>query len=404
MKKICLIVIICLVAFLTSCRTITTSLPSESTFHIGIVTGSSDLFEDDFLGAKQLIKEFGSVQSGGIIRHITYSDEYFDEKETVISQIIELSDDPFMKVIVVNQAIPGTAEAFRSIKQRHPHIICLASQAHEDPLVIAKAADLVINSDYISRGYLIPWAAKELGARNFVYISFPRHMSYEVTRQTRDIMEQACLDLGIQFAFETAPDPLMSDISIAEAKQFILENVPIWINKYGKDTVFYSTYDGFLEPILNRSIAGGAMFIEADLPSPILGYPEALGLDLSTENSDITQIMMKIEDSVVAMGGKGRFGTWACKYGFVSSAGLGEFAVRLAKGQAHIDRVEDVLACYAKFTPGAKWNAGCYTDLTTGISLKNNLLMYTDTYIFGNGFLPLTEKKVPEKYYRIGMH
>ena len=34
------------------------------------------------------------------------------EMETTISQIAGLADDPKMKVIVVNQGIPGTAEAF----------------------------------------------------------------------------------------------------------------------------------------------------------------------------------------------------------------------------------------------------------------------------------------------------
>lgn len=58
-----------------------------------------------------------------------------------------------------------------------------------------------------------------------LYISFPRHMSYETLGRRRAIMEQACKDLGIKFVFETAPDPT-SDVGVAGAQQFILEKVP----------------------------------------------------------------------------------------------------------------------------------------------------------------------------------
>jgi hypothetical protein len=75
------------------------------------------------------------------------------------------------------------------------------------------------------RGYLIIHSAKELGAKTFVHISFPRHMSYELLSRRRAIMEQACKDLGLKFAFETAPDPT-SDVGVAGAQQFILEKVP----------------------------------------------------------------------------------------------------------------------------------------------------------------------------------
>ena len=43
-------------------------------------------------------------------------------------------------------------------------------------------------------------------------------------------MEEACKDLGIQFVFETAPDPT-SDVGVAGAQQFILEKMPAWIEK-----------------------------------------------------------------------------------------------------------------------------------------------------------------------------
>ena len=219
-----------------------TGAAEEAPFHIGIMTGTVSQNEDDLRGAELLIQKYGSTSEGGMITHLTYPDNFMSEMETTIGQLVGLADDPKLKVIVVNQAIPGTTEAFRRVREKRPDILLLAGEGHEDPGVIASAADLVANGDSIGRGYLIPYMARELGAKTFVHISFPRHMSYETLSRRRAIMEAACRDLEIRFVFETAPDPL-SDVGVAGAQQFILEHMPAWLEKYGKDTAFFCTND-----------------------------------------------------------------------------------------------------------------------------------------------------------------
>ena len=87
-------------------------------FHIGVATLTVSQAEDTYRGAERLIKEYGDVANGGMIKHVTMPDNFMSEMETTISQIVGLADDPKMKVIVVNQAIPGTAEAFRRVKEK----------------------------------------------------------------------------------------------------------------------------------------------------------------------------------------------------------------------------------------------------------------------------------------------
>ena len=113
-----------------------TGKPPKAKFHIGVVTGTVGQSEDDLRGAEQLIKEYGAVQDGGMIQHITYPDDFMSQQETIISNIVALADDPMMKAIVVNQAIPGTTEAFKRVKAKRPDILLLAGEPHEDPLVI----------------------------------------------------------------------------------------------------------------------------------------------------------------------------------------------------------------------------------------------------------------------------
>jgi hypothetical protein len=369
-------------------------------YHIGIVTGTVSQSEDDLRGAEKLIAEHGAVKDGGMIQHLTYPDDFMSQQETFISSVVSLADDPLMKAIVINQAIPGSAEAFKRVRAKRPDILLLAGEPHEDPLVIQGAADLAVSNDFVARGYTIIWAAKQLGAKSFVHISFPRHMSYETLSRRRAIMEVACKDLGLKFAFETAPDPT-SDVGVAGAQQFILEKVPQWIEKYGKNSAFFCTNDAHTEPLIKQLVAYGGIFVEADLPSPILGYPAALGVDLTAEAGNFPAIMKKIEQAIVAKGGKGKFGTWAFSYGVTVSAGLGEFAIRVIEGKAKKDSLKDVFSAYAKYTPGAKWNGAYYVDSGTGVRAKNQILVYMDTYVFGRGFLPTTAQKVPEKYFMI---
>lgn len=372
----------------------------EGKFHIGIVTGTVSQSEDDLRGAERMIEEYGAVANGGMIQHVTYPDNFMDEAETTISVISGLADDPLMKAVIVNQAIPGTTESFRRIKERRPDILCLAGEAHEDPGVIQSAADLAVNNDFVARGYLIIKTAHDLGVDTFVHISFPRHMSYETMSRRVAIMRAACEEFGMQFVMETAPDPT-SDVGIAGAQQYILEKVPAWVEKYGTNAAYFCTNDAHTEPLLKQLLAYGGYFIEADLPSPLMGYPGALGIDLSAEAGDFPAILKKVEQAVISKGGAGRFGTWAFSYGYTTTAGIAQHAINVLNGESELLKLSDLMKAYGKFTPGAKWNGSFYTDINTGVRAKNHVLIYQDTYIMGKGFMGTPEVVVPEKYFLI---
>lgn len=373
---------------------------ADADFHIGIVTGTVSQGEDEVRGAELLLKKYGDSAKGGMVTHITYPDNFMSEMETTISQLAGLADDPKMKVVVVNQAIPGTTEGFRRIREKRPDILLFAGQPHEDPNVITEISDIIIAVNNIVRGYLLPFEAQMLGAKNYVFISFPRHMSYELQARRRAIMEEACKDLGINFIFETAPDPT-SDVGVAGAQQFILEKVPAWLDKYGKDTVFFCTNDAHTEPLIKRLVELGGYFPEASLPSPLMGFPGALGIDLTKEKGDFPAILKKVGEAVEAAGGSGRFGTWAYSYAYTTTAALAEFGKRVVEGNAKLDSTKDLISCFNEFTPGSTWNASYYTDAGTGIRNKKFTMVYQDTYIFGKGYMGLTNIEVPEKYFTI---
>ena len=257
-------------------------LANEPDYHIGILTGTVSQSEDGLRGAEELIKMYGSTDKGGMITHVTYPDNFMQEMETTISQIVSLADDPKMKAIILVEAVPGTVEAFRRIRATRPDILLIANSPHEDPDIISEVSDLVTNPDNVARGYLIVKAAKQMGADKFMHISFPRHLSYELLSRRRNIMAQAAKDLNMEFIDVSAPDPV-SDVGVAGAQQYILEQVPNWLKKYGPNVAFFATNDAHTEPLLKRISEDGGYFVEADLPSPTMGYPGALGIKFTED-------------------------------------------------------------------------------------------------------------------------
>ena len=367
-------------------------------YKIGIVTGSVSQSEDDRRGAEAFQKEYGE----DMVQLAIYPDNFTEETETTIQSIVNLSADPLMKAIIVNQAVPGTTEAFRKIKETRPDIICIAGESHEDLPEIGSAADLVTNNDFVSRGYLIIRTAHELGCDTFVHISFPRHMSYETMSRRVAIMKAACEEFGMKFVLETAPDPT-SDVGVSGAQAYILEQVPAWVEKYGQKAAYFCTNDAHTEPLLKRLLECGGYFIEADLPSPLMGYPGALGIDLTEEAGDFEKILTKVESAIVEKGGADHFGTWAYSYGYTLSAGLALHAKNVLDGKSELKDMDDVAAALQVYSPKAAWNGASYTNATTGAKSENVFLIYQDTYIMGDPghFMGNADVEIPEKYFTV---
>ena len=360
---------------------------ADDDFHVGIITGSVSQSEDDRRGAEAFQAMYGEDR----VKLAIYPDNFTEELETTIQTIVNMSDDPQMKAII-----------FRQIKERRPDILCIAGESHEDLPEIGSAADLVCNNDFVARGYLIIRTAHELGCDTFVHISFPRHMSYETMSRRVAIMKAACEEFGMTFVLETAPDPT-TDVGVAGAQAYILEKVPEWVEKYGKNAAYFCTNDAHTEPLLKQLLEYGGFFIEADLPSPTMGYPGALGIDLTAEAGDYAKILAKVEEAVCEKGGAGKFGTWAYSYGYTVSAGLAQHAVNVINGESDLLDMDDIAKAYEVFSPGAAWNGSSYTNAETGVKSDNTFLVYQDTYIMGNPghYMGSTEIEVPEEYFTI---
>lgn len=104
-----------------------------------------------------------------------------------------------MKVIIVNQAIPGTT-GFQG-QRKASDIICLAGEPQEDPNVISSVAEVYPSLKTLSAGGILLFTQRKRWAPRSL-CTFPfRHMSYESISRRAAIMQQAYKDLGMKYIF-----------------------------------------------------------------------------------------------------------------------------------------------------------------------------------------------------------
>jgi hypothetical protein len=375
---------------------------NSSNFHLGLVTGSTSQTKGDVLAANVLIGIYGSVDDGGQISYRHYPDNFAEEQDKVISILEDFVNDPKIKVVAINQGVLGTVEGFRRIRAKRPDIVLISCDTHEHFSEIVVFADFVTSSDFLLRGYLIPHTAWKLGAKNFVHISFPRHMRYLALFRRKEVMRVAATDLGLGFFEEVAPDPIEESVGVTGAQNYIREQFPIWQEKYGKETAFFSTNDAHVPALVEMVLKTGASyFVEADIPSPFLGYETVFDMDPKGV-TDWAKYVQELEKKIVEAGAGGRLGTWVYPLAYCQTAGIIEFGRRIVLGEATTKDTTVYLESLAKYSPGAFWSGSYYTDEVTGKPVSNLFLSYQDTYIFGKGYMNIRDVEVPLKYLIIG--
>ncbi len=340
------------------------------TFKVGIMTGTVSQGEDEYRAAEQMKARYGDR-----IVHVTYPDNFMQEQETTISQLTGLAADPDVKAIVVCQAVPGTSAAIDKIRESRPDLPIVVVVPHEDVKMMEGKADLMFETNNLERGNTIVQLAKEMGATHFLHYSFPRHMSMELLAQRRAMMEEKCKELGIEFVFVTAPDPMGPD-GIPGAQRFILEDVPRQVAQYGKDICVFSTNCGMQEPLIKAALQEGAIFAEQCCPSPTHGYPNALGLDVEGIAGDMPKILEAIEAKIVEEGGAGRFASWPVPINMVFLRAGVELAMQAVEGKIQLNDEAAIKAALEA-------EAGVSMQLNKYSEEGNFWLAVMDSVIFG---------------------
>ena len=348
-------------------------------FKIGVMTGTVAQGEEEYRAAEKMVKKYGK----DMIVFKTYPDNFMKEQETTIANMLAFAADPAIKAIVMVQAVPGAAAAFEKVKEKRPDILIIGAVPGEDPDMVAKKADLIFIGDEPAMGRTITEQAKKMGATTMVHYSFPRHMSYPLLAQRRDIMKAECEKAGMKFVDATAPDPL-GDAGVPGAQQFILEDVPRKVKEYGKNTNFFSTNCAMQEPLIKAVLETGAIDAQQCCPSPFHGYPGALGIKIPADKAgDVPFIIEQIKQKVAEKNGTGHFATWPVPMNMMFVEAGVEYAKEWAEGKIKEKNNKEEVMKKLSAAAGAKVTANTYKGTNkAGQEVKfDNFYMVLADYI-----------------------
>lgn len=342
-KRISVILLVIIMSFsLLGCQSEPTDSGSGETksannepYKIGIVTPTLSTSEDEFRAGAEMAEKYPEI-----VTHITLPENFNAELETGISQILSLSDDPQMKAIIVNSGQSGLLPAFEKIETKRPDILTIATTLDE-PELMAKFVDVSFSTDWVRRGKTIPTKAKEMGAKTFIHYSFPTHLAKEVVGARRDEMKKTCEELGLEYVEITTPDPQTGDGPTA-MQQFLREDIPRQIAKYGPDTNIFGTNCPMYDVILDEALKSKFIVAEQCCPTPTQAYPTVMNLEIEEKDlGDYDKINEMITEKSKAAGMTGRLSGWAMPSQIYVPKFEVEFAKHIIENNIKLDK--DVL-------------------------------------------------------------
>lgn len=345
---------------------------SEDNWKIAIMTGTVVQNEEEYRAAQAVQEKYGEEH----VKIMTYPAKFMDEQETTISNVESMVSDPDVKALIFVQAIPGASAAIEKAREINPDLLVIAGTPGEDPKMISDKADLVFAMDEIGMGTAIPKQAKEQGAKVFVHYSFPRHMSYALLAARRDLMKETCEEIGLEFVDATAPDPT-GDAGVSGAQQFILEDLPRKVDKYGKDTAFFATNCSLQVPMISSALEEGAIYPQPCCPSPYHGFPSALGIEIPEDKKgDIDFVVEATREKIAEGGNSGRMSTWGVPVNMMFIQGGADYAKAYIDGETDGKVDEKVLR--EKFESFADTEIGMRLLEEGGTSYDNYFMIMLD--------------------------
>lgn len=291
-------------------------------YKIGVVTPTLSTSEDEFRAADMMAKKYPDI-----IKHITLPENFSTEIETGLSQITSLADDPQMKAIIVISGQAGLLPALQKVEETRSDIITITAPIWDDPVLMSKYVDVNLDTDWVKRGETITKKAHEMGAKTFIHYSFPTHLAKEVIAQRKDMMQKTCEELGMEWVEVVTPDP-QTGSGTGPMLQFLREDIPRQIEKYGPDTNIFGSNCPMYDVIIDEALKLKFMGAEQCCPTPTQAYPTVMGLEISEEDAwNFDKINEMIREKAAAAEMTGKLGGWPMPV----TVFLPQYAVELAK-------------------------------------------------------------------------
>jgi len=347
---------------------------------IAVITGADPGIED-FHSAKQLILKYGAEK----VIHITWPENFTIRPDRMIGTISGLAADSQIKILIFNQALPGTNAMVDKFRETRDDVFIIYCTGQEPTLDIVKRADLILRPNELGMGEAMVKQAKKQGAKVFIHYSFSRHMSQPVLSSRRDIIRETCAAEGIDYEDAEVLDP-MGEAGLEASRAFILEDVPKMTAKYGEDTAFFCS-NCYLQGALIRAVVDcHAIYPQPCCPSPYHGFPEALGIEAGGGMSDLSYVISEACRIAAEKNMTDRLSTWPVSASMMFTSAGAEYAIKRISGEVPETGIDtmvltECMHSYIKEIVGEESNVYMTSYSENGIAYENYkilLMSYLD--------------------------
>ena len=312
---------------------------SESeNWKIAIVTSTVDMGHGDFELALAIKSELGEDK----VVHRTWPVYFAIEPETMTTILEEIAADLEVRALIISRAVYNTNAAVKRFREIRGDVFIIYAESFEEPQDSVIFADLVLGGDPSGFAYAAVGTAYEMGATTFVHYSFPRHMTMPENIARRDAMRKESQRLGIEFVEVSAYDPV--EVGNSAAQQFIYDDLPNRVSRYGVDTAFFGTACFMQAALIRRVLDTGAIYAMPCHPSPFDGFPQALDiwnmvdspLRFRTDSEMVEAIRVELSERDMS----GRLASLPVTFDTLSTIVAVEYAVKWINGEVAKESVD----------------------------------------------------------------
>ena len=341
---------------------------------IALITGAQTVNKDNFHSADRLAAKYGNAK----ILHIPRPD--FNIIKEQITDIVEkLAEDREIRAIIFNQAVPWSNAAVDKLRETRDDIFIIYCLPHEPTAEASKRANLLFNLNEPGIGEAMVKQTKKQGAKVFIHYSFPRHRSLGFINIRRDKIIETCAAEDIKYVDAEALDP-EGEAGLGAAQQFILDEVPKLVAKYGEDTAFFCTNCHLQTSLIKAVVDCHAIYPQPCCPSPYHGFPEALGINVRENQDDLNYVISEACRIAAQKNMTDRLSTWPVSASMIFTNAGAEYAIKWIKDEVPKDEIDSkvLLECmydYIIEVVGEESNIHMVSNTENGITYNNYKLL-----------------------------
>jgi len=301
---------------------------------IVIVTDHSSVNKDDFSSPDRLIKKYGSEK----IIHVAWPKAYLTEPHKMADLFLSFAADMEIKALIISQAAPGTNAAIDELGKQRKDIFIVCCTIQEPAVETVRRANLLFDPNQPGMGAAMVKQVKKQGAKVLVHYSFPRHLAVKSFAIRKNMIDKTCKAEGILFLDREIPDPADKD-GFDKAQQFILEDVPELVAKYGEDTAFFCTNCHMQIPLIKAVIDCHAIYPQPCCPSPMHGYLEAL--EIKDSGGSLSCLIGEASRIAAEKNMTDRLSTWPVSASMLFTNAGAEYAIKWINGEVPKKAIDD---------------------------------------------------------------